>query len=107
MFSLITDNELTVRMLELQTDINDGIPNAAYDPMAMGVVYSTAKELEDGEDRTFDNPLYHPASTTYTYPSAAANGGQNGSDTLSSSGLYSTIDNRSPRRSWAPRPPGK
>ena len=96
-------------MLELQTSINDGIPNASYDPMAMGVVYSTSKEREDEEDRTFDNPLYHPASVgTYTYLSADANlsnGGENDGDSLSSSGLYSTIDNRSPRRSWAPRPP--
>ena len=88
-------------------NINDGVPNATYNPSAMGVVY-TNKKTGSYEERNFDNPIYHSVSLTYsTADRAAANGGpgQGRTDTMSSSGLYSTIDNRSPRRSWAPRPP--
>ena len=90
-------------MLAPQTTINDGIPNAMYDPTSTGVVYAGTNT-----ERTFDNPLYQSAKLTYAPSGVAANhegGGQSDDgDAKSSSGLYSTIDNRSPRRSWALRP---
>lgn len=86
-------------MLEPQTSINDGIPNAAYDPTSMGVVYDAAKAGSDRE-RNFVNPLYRPAADV-----PDRNTGWSDSDTESSSGLYATIDSGSPRRSWALGPP--
>ena len=89
------------------SSFNDGIPNATYDPTATGVVYAGTNM-----ERNFDNPLYQSAQFTHTGHSGAAanqsNGGHSNdedNDSKSSSGLYSTIDHRSPNRVWALRPP--
>lgn len=89
---------------------NDGIPNATYDPTATGVVYAGNGT---NTERNFDNPLYQSAKFTHTSSSgAAANHISNDGhlddgdhDSKSGSGLYSTIDHRSPRRTWALRSP--
>lgn len=98
---LLLADPLTAHMLAPQTSISDGIPNASYDPMSMGVVYAAANG-----DHNFDNPLYQSAAFTYTPTDTSPNAGgeEEGANTMSSSGLYSTIDNRSPTRSWALRP---
>ena len=93
------------------SSFNDGIPNAMYDPAATGVVYAGQTNTE----RNFNNPLYHSIQLTYTGQSGAAanhdssiNGGHStdeDNDSKCSSGLYSTIDHRSPNRVWALRPP--
>ena len=96
-------------MLDTQLGITEGIPNATYNPSAVGVVYNN-KKAGNYEERNFDNPIYHSVSLNYSRVDTAAPNGsrvEGRTDTMSSSGLYSTIDNRSPRRSWALRPPEK
>ena len=90
--------------MEPQTSINDGIPNAAYDPTSMGVVYNTARSRAGSDrERNFVNPIYQTAAmdsdTSHGNPSRSVG------DIESSSGLYATIDSGSQRRSWAFRPP--
>ena len=93
--------------MRMLSTFNDGIPNATYNPTATGVVYAGTNT-----ERNFNNPLYQSVQFTHTGQSGAAdnptiNGGHfndGDNDSKASSGLYSTIDHRSPNRVWALRP---
>ena len=103
-FHPFTAGGLTERILEPQTSISDGIPNAAYDPTSMGVVYNAARSRAGSDrERNFVNPLYQAAAMNSD--TSHGNASQSNGDIDSSSGLYATIDSGSPRRSWALRPP--